>query len=118
MIYKLIIRYSALLLLNHKLHADTIHTVASILSSEALTDEDVTEMAFTVGTYDLGPSAICISYSFYGTFDLIIKTRPPAVTVELVSRAIKRLITLSTDIHALSLSVCILSCKWSLCSFI
>ena len=59
-----------------------------IFFCEPLANEDVSEMPSAFCTNDLRPAAIGIGYTKYGTGDLIIKTRPAAMRIKFIIRAI------------------------------
>jgi hypothetical protein len=89
-----------------------------VLFGEALPFEDMTQMPFAVGTNDLHAPAIGIGLLFHGTWDLIIKTRPPAAGFKFIGRAIQGLIALTTDIRTWEFIMFILTGKGTLRVFV
>ena len=68
----------------HKIERNRVHTVASILWGEALSEEDVAKVSAASGTSDFRPYTILIGLSFHPAGYLVVEARPTAPGLEFV----------------------------------
>ena len=69
-------------------------------SGVPLTFENMSEVTTTIVADDFCTMTISIRYSFYGSWNFIIKTRPAAMRIKFILAEIKRGVASPADIHA------------------
>ena len=93
----------------HEFHRKRIHTMTTVGSGKAFSNEYVAQMAAAVHALYLRPLTIRIWQVVHGSWYLLIKGRPATMSIKLVDRAIKLGVTSTANIDAFLIKVVVLT---------
>lgn len=99
-------------------HRNRIDTMSGVFRGKPLAREDMTQVAFAMGTNDFHSATIGIHVLVYRTGNLIIKTRPPTAGSKFIFRPVEWLVALTTDVRAGKFLMLILARSRSLSAFV
>jgi hypothetical protein len=62
--------------------------MAGVFLGKSFSQEHMPQVPVTVGAEDFCPSSVGISFSYNGTFNLIVETGPATVAIEFIFRSV------------------------------
>jgi hypothetical protein len=92
-------RVANLLIAGNEIERYRIDAMTGIFTGVSLTQENMTKVAVTVGTNDLGPAPVCIRYPFNSSLDLIVEAWPPALTVKFIGGTVERSVASAAHVN-------------------
>jgi len=92
--------------------------MSGVLRGESFSQENMTQVAVTVGTQDLRSVTVSVGFSFDSSLDLIVKAGPSTVAVKFILRLVEWGIALFANIDSLLIMIHVLTSPGSLGPFL